>query len=1138
MAETSKVISVKINGVNAVVTQLGEIRNAAGELIPQNTIERLEMVRAKLNKMLREAKFDEASDEFKKLQERIVAVDNQLKALRAGVTKPLTIDTAKSISDLRLLRSQLISLRDAAEIGSEAFKQYNEQIDAVDKKLQEANPIFAKTTGTAKETSIEFKEVGETAKEGAEGIKALTEASQGGIEGLIKVIEASVKFAKVLEAQKKAQDAMKSEGGEDMSKGVQEGANAAASALAGVLRNLGAVGAAIALVGASFYSMFLRAGIPMYKITAILEGLKNVLISFTEPLAAFGRLLIQPFVSAYQSVSALIKILSGEFKAGIAQFGDMLKGQYDAFANVAKTTYKAVTNAADTFNRGRLLAEKKALAELKAIYTETAAIQLEAQKAVTDQLLSDSRLNYEQRRKLAMQSAILEQDALKKRLASAKEVYEAEKNMILEQLKQRTDGNKTEQELLQLLSKEEQERLEKNKQAVINAEKDIKVAQIKAFQEQRDMRREQNMFELELLNARRDAQIAANDYILKSNKASFSEETKLLDENYKLKTQKIDDELKLLDARNDNDKKRYQELLEEKKKLERDYKDESFELAKRALESVLGLNKVEVEAKEREISKLLDIQDNYDKQIIDKIQQLAVKQEEIIKKEVELTKEGTRERTLAEAEAQNKLAALREDTIKRLVDAENRLFTTRQQRLAAEQDIEKTRLEAQKNATALQIAALEAEYSRQEAIVSQLSSYIKLQELQQKNLREEITLANAAKQKTIDRIDAEKEFINRKIELQGKAYAEDLTKLKELENAKLKAEIEFNQKAAEIRQKYTEKATADALRAIDQIYRAPASGLRGLAEQIMRTLGADSVMVKSVVDGMQQVFDAVQNAIRVSGELAEKERQAQMQAIQAQEAELDASLQAQDERINEARQSLNDLQNELANAEGERRDKIIEAIEREKQKVVAAENAKAAAAAKKNKLEQQRLELEKQSQEAQRESAKIAAVLAAANQIAAVATATLAAAKAFTPGPEGLTVVGLAVRVAAALALVASMIGAFTSVKAAAATFEKGGMVEGPRHSRGGVMINVEGGEFVVNRVQTARYRPVLEAINAGKYEQGGIVEHNIPKLEPRSVLRAEDIAQALRENPPVVAFTQFEREYARYQQIKNSNRF
>jgi len=48
-------------------------------------------------------------------------------------------------------------------------------------------------------------------------------------------------------------------------------------------------------------------------------------------------------------------------------------------------------------------------------------------------------------------------------------------------------------------------------------------------------------------------------------------------------------------------------------------------------------------------------------------------------------------------------------------------------------------------------------------------------------------------------------------------------------------------------------------------------------------------------------------------------------------------------------------------------------------------------------------------------------------------------------------------------------------------SFEVGGLVSGKRHSQGGELVNMEGGEFIVNRESTRKNIEILEAINAGK---------------------------------------------------------
>ena len=62
---------------------------------------------------------------------------------------------------------------------------------------------------------------------------------------------------------------------------------------------------------------------------------------------------------------------------------------------------------------------------------------------------------------------------------------------------------------------------------------------------------------------------------------------------------------------------------------------------------------------------------------------------------------------------------------------------------------------------------------------------------------------------------------------------------------------------------------------------------------------------------------------------------------------------------------------------------------------------------------------------------------------------------------------------------------------------EKGGLLEGPSHKQGGMPIvgsniEVEGGEFIVNKKATKKNLPLLNAINRDKYEDGGILGSKI----------------------------------------------
>ena len=66
---------------------------------------------------------------------------------------------------------------------------------------------------------------------------------------------------------------------------------------------------------------------------------------------------------------------------------------------------------------------------------------------------------------------------------------------------------------------------------------------------------------------------------------------------------------------------------------------------------------------------------------------------------------------------------------------------------------------------------------------------------------------------------------------------------------------------------------------------------------------------------------------------------------------------------------------------------------------------------------------------------------------------------------------------------------AFTAAKAAVSKFERGEVdIQGRRHSQGGILAEIEGGESVINRTGTARSRETLELINSGLISDKDII--------------------------------------------------
>ncbi|WP_431137463.1 hypothetical protein [Psychroserpens mesophilus] len=90
---------------------------------------------------------------------------------------------------------------------------------------------------------------------------------------------------------------------------------------------------------------------------------------------------------------------------------------------------------------------------------------------------------------------------------------------------------------------------------------------------------------------------------------------------------------------------------------------------------------------------------------------------------------------------------------------------------------------------------------------------------------------------------------------------------------------------------------------------------------------------------------------------------------------------------------------------------------------------------------------------------------------------------------------------------------------------ERGGLLSGARHSQGGINIEAEDGEAIINRKSTAKYLPLLSAINQdgggvsfGRFERGGIAG-SVPAPSTGNIIDIEALATAVANQPaPVVS--------------------
>lgn len=259
-------------------------------------------------------------------------------------------------------------------------------------------------------------------------------------------------------------------------------------------------------------------------------------------------------------------------------------------------------------------------------------------------------------------------------------------------------------------------------------------------------------------------------------------------------------------------------------------------------------------------------------------------------------------------------------------------------------------------------------------------------------------------------------------------------------------------------------------------------------------------------------FTKISNAIGDVNTIVQAGFQLTSQIIDLQTAALDAKLGAIDEKrqaiedkleqlngaIAQTQTEISTLNSLIQDSEGSRRAFLIEGLEREQatrdnlaEKIRNEEDLKKGLAEEEKRINKQKEEQQKKADRLQRISTAIAAIATAVQAGLAVAKT---AAETGTASP---------LFVPLTIAAIAAGIGAVTAIVGSVQKFEDGGELKGPSHDNGGIRgtgrfnnIEVEGGEFIINKESTKNNKSLLEAINNQgrfkKFANGGTLEPNI----------------------------------------------
>ena len=307
----------------------------------------------------------------------------------------------------------------------------------------------------------------------------------------------------------------------------------------------------------------------------------------------------------------------------------------------------------------------------------------------------------------------------------------------------------------------------------------------------------------------------------------------------------------------------------------------------------------------------------------------------------------------------------------------------------------------------------------------------------------------------------------------------------------------------------------------------------------LKTLFTDTV--KSIFDGASQYVDAFGNLYGQWNDLLNAQFDAQQSQLDKEADLLDKEYdmledkyQKQEELTQQHTDKINDIEDELKAARGDRRQHLIDALAAEREEQLA--SLKEQTEIEKQKEENQRKQdanekkqdaLDKKRKEQQK---RLSIVQATINTYTAVNNAL-----AVQPWFVGLALSSVA------LAMGLANVAAISKQK-----YANGGMLYGRRHSEGGIPvgntgIEVEGGEYVINRKSTEMNAPLIDYINSSRrtltkkdlvdfyddgkgngfvnspvrkmYAEGGELSNSLSDLDIRSLINAP-IAQ---DNRPIV---------------------
>jgi len=253
----------------------------------------------------------------------------------------------------------------------------------------------------------------------------------------------------------------------------------------------------------------------------------------------------------------------------------------------------------------------------------------------------------------------------------------------------------------------------------------------------------------------------------------------------------------------------------------------------------------------------------------------------------------------------------------------------------------------------------------------------------------------------------------------------------------------------------------DELKAIDE-------AVKGVKEK-QKQLVAD--FVQSLMPYIQAAMDSFNDIMQAVWQAQDNAFDDEQEELDKWNEELDNKLSEQEEIVEKHKSAIDSIEDELATARGSRRQHLIDQLNAEMAAEREAQKQKQKIQKEQEKAQKKQDELEKKRRKAQYQRDLIQAIVNGAMAV------TYAAINAW-PVPAIPMMALAAATTAAQLAIMAS------NKPYAKGGQLDGGLVQGNRHRDGGIKVlggraEIEGGEFVTNRITTEKNIDILDYINS-----------------------------------------------------------